>query len=78
VVAILPASAATPVSRRRPDADGLTVDAEGGVWVALADGGQVRRYARGRAGRGGRAAGDEGHHLRIRRLWFDQLFITTS
>ena len=24
--------------------DGLTVDSEGGVWVALANGGQVRRY----------------------------------
>ncbi len=42
------------VSGRRPFAridpadgvpDGLTVDAEGGVWVALFGGGQVRRYA---------------------------------
>ncbi|MDQ3880276.1 MAG: SMP-30/gluconolactonase/LRE family protein [Chloroflexota bacterium] len=38
------------LSGRRPFAeiqgrpDGLTVDAEGGVWVALSDGGQVRRY----------------------------------
>jgi sugar lactone lactonase YvrE len=38
------------LTRRRPFAeipgrpDGLTVDAEGGVWVALSDGGQVRRY----------------------------------
>jgi sugar lactone lactonase YvrE len=38
------------LSQRRPFAeipgrpDGLTVDAEGGVWVALSDGGQVRRY----------------------------------
>jgi sugar lactone lactonase YvrE len=39
------------LSGRRPFAeipgrpDGLTVDAEGGVWVALSDGGQVRRYS---------------------------------
>jgi sugar lactone lactonase YvrE len=25
--------------------DGLTIDAEGGVWIAVADGGHVRRYA---------------------------------
>jgi sugar lactone lactonase YvrE len=25
--------------------DGLTVDAEGGVWISLSDGGQVRRYS---------------------------------
>jgi sugar lactone lactonase YvrE len=39
------------LSGRRPFAevpgrpDGLTVDAEGGVWIALSDGGQVRRYS---------------------------------
>lgn len=39
------------LTERRPFAevpgrpDGLTVDAEGGVWVALSDRGQVRRYA---------------------------------
>jgi sugar lactone lactonase YvrE len=39
------------LSRRRTFAtmaerpDGLTVDAEGGVWVALSNGGAVRRYA---------------------------------
>jgi sugar lactone lactonase YvrE len=38
------------LTQRRPFAeipgrpDGLTVDAEGGVWVALSDGGQARRY----------------------------------
>jgi len=38
------------LTRRRPFAeipgrpDGLTVDADGGVWVALSDGGHVRRY----------------------------------
>ena len=41
----------TGLSRRRTFAamaerpDGLTVDAEGGVWVALSNGGAVRRYA---------------------------------
>jgi len=41
------------LSRRRPFVetpgrpDGLTVDGEGGVWVALSDGGSVRRYTPG-------------------------------
>jgi sugar lactone lactonase YvrE len=41
---------AVGLSRRRPFVemserpDGLTVDAEGGVWVALSNGGAVRRY----------------------------------
>lgn len=39
------------LTNRRPFAeipgrpDGLTVDAEGGVWIALSNGGQVRRYS---------------------------------
>ena len=43
--------AAAGLANRRPFArvdgrpDGLTVDGEGGVWVALSDGGVVRRYS---------------------------------
>lgn len=59
--------------------DGLTVDAEGGVWVALANGGAVRRYtAEGRL--------DEVIEVPARKVTactfggprLDQLFITTS
>jgi sugar lactone lactonase YvrE len=59
--------------------DGLTVDAEGGVWVALSDGGAVRRYT---------ADGvlDEVVELPVTKVTactfggprLDQLFITTS
>jgi sugar lactone lactonase YvrE len=59
--------------------DGLTVDAEGGVWVALSDGGAVRRYS---------ADGvlDEVLELPVTKvtactfggLSLDQLYITTS
>jgi sugar lactone lactonase YvrE len=59
--------------------DGLTVDAEGGVWVALSDGGAVRRYT---------AEGvlDEVVELPVTKVTactfggprLDQLFITTS
>jgi sugar lactone lactonase YvrE len=59
--------------------DGLTVDVEGGVWVALANRGQVRRYS---------AAGalDEVLELPVPKVTactfggprLDQLFITTS
>jgi sugar lactone lactonase YvrE len=35
------------IDRAEGSPDGLTVDAEGGVWVALFAGGQVRRYSAG-------------------------------
>ena len=63
--------------RLRPD--GLTVDAEGGVWVALSNGGSVRRYtSEGRL--------DEVVGLPARKVTactfggarLDQLFVTTS
>jgi hypothetical protein len=48
--------------------DGLTVDEEGGVWVALYEGGAVRRYASdGVLDRGDRGAGEKGHCLHLRR-----------
>jgi sugar lactone lactonase YvrE len=62
---------------KRPD--GLTVDAEGGVWVALSNGGAVRRYTSD-------GALDAVIELPVRKVTacafggarLDQLFITTS
>jgi sugar lactone lactonase YvrE len=59
--------------------DGLTVDSEGGVWVALSNGGAVRRYTP-------QGVLDEVIELPTRKVTacafggsqFDQLFITTS
>jgi sugar lactone lactonase YvrE len=59
--------------------DGLTVDSEGGVWVALSNGGAVRRYTP-------QGALDEVIELPTRKVTacafggsqLDQLFITTS
>jgi sugar lactone lactonase YvrE len=59
--------------------DGLTVDAEGGVWVALSNGGSVRRYTPG-------GALDEVVELPVTKVTactfggdnLDELFITTS
>jgi sugar lactone lactonase YvrE len=73
------------LSGRRPFAeiqgrpDGLTVDAEGGVWVALSDGGQVRRYT----AEGALDAVIELPVTKVTACTFggshlDQLFITTS
>jgi sugar lactone lactonase YvrE len=73
------------LTQRRPFAeipgrpDGLTVDAEGGVWVALSDGGQVRRYT-------AEGALDAVIKLPVTKVTacafggsrFEQLFITTS
>jgi sugar lactone lactonase YvrE len=75
----------TGLRGRRPFAsvpgrpDGLTVDAEGGVWVALSDAGVVRRYTAD-------AALDEVVELPVTKVTactfggqnLDQLFITTS
>jgi sugar lactone lactonase YvrE len=63
--------------RLRPD--GLTVDAEGGVWVALSNGGAVRRYASD----GALDAVIEVPAKKVTACAFggarlDQLFITTS
>jgi sugar lactone lactonase YvrE len=59
--------------------DGLTVDAEGGVWVALADGGRVHRYT----AEGELDAAIELPVTKVTACTFggpglDQLFITTS
>jgi sugar lactone lactonase YvrE len=58
--------------------DGLTVDAEGGVWVALSNGGAVRRYVDGKL--------DQLVELPVKKVTactfggdaLDELFITTS
>jgi sugar lactone lactonase YvrE len=73
------------LSGRRPFAqipgrpDGLMVDADGGVWVALSDGGQVRRYT----AEGSLDAVIELPVTKVTACTFggsrlDQLFITTS
>jgi sugar lactone lactonase YvrE len=69
--------ASIPPEVGRPD--GLTVDAEGGVWVALSGGGAVRRYT-------SRGVLDEVIELPARKVTactfggpgLDELFITTS
>ncbi|MFC4060268.1 SMP-30/gluconolactonase/LRE family protein [Planomonospora corallina] len=66
-----------PADAGRPD--GLTVDAQGGVWVALNNGGAVRRYSPA-------GALDEVIELPVRKVTactfggphLDELFITTS
>ena len=71
-----------PVRRDRPDdgrPDGLTVDAEGGVWVAISGAGVVRRYSPD----GALDAEVEVPARKVTACTFggaglDQLFITTS
>jgi sugar lactone lactonase YvrE len=66
-----------PEKRKRPD--GLTVDEQGGVWVALSNGGAVRRYTPD-------GVLDEVVEVPARKVTactfggpdLDQLFITTS
>jgi sugar lactone lactonase YvrE len=59
--------------------DGLTVDAEGGVWVALSDGGAVRRYSPdGRLDRVIDVPARKVTACTFGGARLDQLFITTS
>lgn len=59
--------------------DGLTVDAEGGVWVALYDGGAVRRYAPdGRLDAVVEVAARKVTACTFGGAGLDELFITTS
>ncbi len=56
------------VSREVGAPDGMTVDRDGDLWVAIYGGGCVHRYAPQRpAARGVRRAGGAGHLLRLRR-----------
>ncbi|MDX6222035.1 MAG: hypothetical protein QOD91_1089, partial [Frankiales bacterium] len=59
--------------------DGLTVDAEGGVWVAMWQGGEVRRYdAAGRLSAVVGVAADRVTACTFGGDDLDRLFITTS
>ena len=59
--------------------DGMTVDAEGNLWVACFGGGAVRCYApSGEAGRRDRLSREPGHELRVRGSDWSELYVTSA